>query len=302
MAPTPIPQRNLVVASTGIEEADRVFAQSNALDYSAPMTPHRRDLRTSAIALYTGACKAGDKRACWLAPAIAIGAGEFPANNIAVENVARNCRSGNEDSCRALAGEWLGERIDLAVATRVCKDDGDGFGCYIAGRYERDDRESQAMLVRGCEAEYPRACSAASRSIDETFFNRADKLKREQCATRPLACSKQDAASVQLATVGCERGIIEECLIVIRYEEADPKAHAIAARQLCAFNGWCPHKIVLDLAGKDLTRVRDAYEHSCQLGSVEDCRTLKFRYRSGELPEPVSGRGAALEKWLAQFN
>jgi hypothetical protein len=259
--------------------ADAAFAASLASDLGQPFAAAARD-REPVRALYLDACRAGDRRSCWLASAIH--PHEADDDPVAETAVRDNCRAGDIMSCRAIRRPF--EHDDLpGHAGRSC------WGTVIAKRFGQHDCElcsgacnaDVTQLHHECAAGFPLSCELAS-EVDSKHDSPGDVDRR-----------------VQLAREGCEHGLVRECGV-----------WSIGAATIPALRRQCD--LVIDRC-RDLGEraviydqpiiARDAYERLCQYSRIDErtasCAPLIELYESGDAPEAAAGRRDALVRWRA---
>jgi hypothetical protein len=207
-------------------KADAAFAASLAPDYRQPFAAAGID-PSPVRAQYLDACAAGDSRSCWVARSLAHGLG---GDSVANDLLRRHCRDGDRTSCRALT-RFRGD--DLPGHT--------GRTCQPLVDCERH----RAALDAECAAGFPHSCLAAA----------YDRL-----ATNGAGIAR----AVDLAANGCQRGILEECSIVLEHEH-DPRRWIAAATRTCELSSDdCVALGRRQLRDGKPAEARDAYERQCQ--------------------------------------
>lgn len=248
-----------------VREADRALEATLRPDYRRPMEQPLHDL-VWVSDRYLEACQAGDRPSCWVAAEIHPSRHARPSSP-AIMMLRRNCRAGDQMSCRALPLDQHKEP-DRSIP---------GW----AGRaYECEERSCRDALRQECAAGLAISCRVLLAPAE---------------ATRS---PEERAPTVSLMAEGCRAGLLDECgwLVIL---SADLAHHRLASAQHCRFAARCVGMTMAPLGGP-LER-RNAYERTCQYGSGIDqenaCMELAFGYHMGRYPEPVPGRGRALAVW-----
>jgi len=235
-----------------------ILEQDTPLEYTRPMAGASRN-RAKTIELFHERCVAGDHYACRIEAQL------LPvAPDAAYARVARDCRAGDQISCRALPGDrssWLFPD-ELGAMSRKPE-------CVVEPRAGCDLVALRAECARG----FPMACDELSVVPDSPEL-------------LPLATKTNE-----LAVAGCSGGIADECRWAVAVD------HSITPRKfLCLMALDCGElaREYERTGQKDLAR--DAYERACQYGKdpIDTCLDLAAKYVSHELTEPVSGRAAGL--------
>lgn len=229
--------------------------------------------RTSAAAQFLEACRAGDKRSCWMAMTLVDASGWQAAAAL----VERNCRAGDLMSCRALPAEH--HKLVFADAP---------------GEVGRSWRCSQFNQVPACDllgiASMRSECAAG-------FVASCWNL---EFAQPPLPDRVEIGARIAgLAQEGCEQGLVDDCRALVRHATGD--LEVLASERLCALVGeHCPQLATARVERGEPVRARDALERGCQHPSKATlmvCLELGQGYLDAAYPEPVAGRGQALVDW-----
>lgn len=245
------------------DEANRMLAKANVLDYSAT-TGQLRKLRARAAELYDVGCAQGEHRACILALAHpTFGDGQM-------NRLRSSCRAGHQMSCRAVAAAMGFPRTpdgELALERSV----GEWYGLegVTLRCREATNRCNWALVREECSAGWPNSCHALSYRSGVVFRDRAYLLARQ----------------------GCRAGILLECTILAASHSEEDQL--FLATNECWLTGHCTHLGEHWLVRGELVKARDAFELACQTREVS-CPALARRYLRGVLPEPVPHRGRDL--------
>lgn len=267
-----------------LARAERANAEHLPLDYARPF--ERASVPESpAVALYLDACRAGDKRACWLAMQLAeqdavVSAPleRAPAQissrwREALKLVEANCMGGDRESCRALPADADARSLSFPTApgllgrSRRCSESDTLSGC------------SETLLRSECDAGFVRSCRALSGLL---VLRSAESAKPHELVDEAEAIAQR---ADHLGADDCNAGIVATCTL----EEA-----VVAGSELvCSFGRQCSTLAQSYLRQGDTRRARDAAERDCQY-FANRCAELGVMYLDGTLPEPVVGRGQAL--------
>jgi hypothetical protein len=248
--------------------ADEAFAATLKPDYERPLVKKPHGLAWVSER-YLEACRAGDRRSCWLADTIS-------TSEDAAGMVRGHCLAGDLMSCRAIRtpeGAEPDQRLrGWAGRMLSCE----GLGCEVAVPTRCKWIDCQGPMQQECAAGFPASC-----------WNRDFNKEDQQAHARATA----------LAREGCRAGIFAECHWLTR-NGLDRSARGFAFSQICALTAERCGLISLYVEGDDLTKARDAEERACQYGRSREqdamCFTLIHDYREGRYREPVPGRGLAL--------
>jgi hypothetical protein len=283
----PSPSTQQMVAA-----AEQALAVSVPLDYRRPLLAASLD-RTPVRKLFFDACRAGDRRSCWMVDQIA-----DPAHHhlqgyevAAAELVRAHCRTGDLMSCRAMPGSTEAVHDELPGWTNrwlPCSHD----GC------------DTAPLKNDCQAGFPNSCVWLS--------------YQDRGVADSIAASE---ATVRLTHAGCAAGIVEECEMLYGVNGGDslellsmsPDPPQLAERRFgaeraCALSLVLCNELGVSLLRSDADRdaARDVLERACQYTAnptrqKKYCEMLWFAYTGdghARLLEPVPGRAIALKAWL----
>ncbi len=268
---TPLPTNRVEEAAvkTAVYAAEQAWRNSFPVDYERPFVEPEY-LPLEAHSRYLEACKAGDRRSCWIA--LEVGA---PSDAVSARAlVAANCRDGDQLSCRALPAddESTPGQVGLAGALGrmpACDAINESSTCDLVG------------LRRECDEGFPTSC-------------------RRLVMSNP---TPQDGValtsrSVRLADAGCRAGIVLECDILLIFHTKGEREHALA--KVCELGRRFCGAIAIELlnAGESTKSVA-MLEHACQYGisATEDCLKLGIAYLRKTYVEPVGGRGQQLIDW-----
>lgn len=252
-------------AAALVRKADKLFAAYARSDYRLPMeqAPH------SAIGVSAGyleACQSGDRRSCWLAMEIHPAMHGYPSRSgreLALKMVRRNCRAGDQMSCRALPKD------ESKVPDRELP----GW----AGRARTCSKPPCTEVLRQeCAEGFPMSC--------RRLFELAGPEERMRAAS--------------IAIKGCRAGILNDCRAIYGLSPT-PADHEFATAQFCTLTGHCMFHV--DDDQDPPLEVREELERTCQYvpgfdGEVA-CDLLVIGYHEGRYPEPVPGRARALAAW-----
>lgn len=297
-----------------IEEADRLIAQSEVLDYRAPRDRDARLApRRAGIERLVAACRRGHEAACWRAAVRQTG-GAVREREALLLAVGANCLAGDELSCRALTLHELRSPFEGADELRRARERCIG-GLAVACVWAMGDAARPAQrtwLERGCRHGDAGACDElAVRAKDDGATEDEIARARERAVERArVECDRGYARScarlagwgagageVVLAAAerGCSDGLLGEC-VFLHATEAPQAVRDWGTERDCVARGFGCNLLAELRTTPD--GARDAYEHACQLGSTRDCFELAKRYLAGQLPEPVPGRGKDLAELL----
>ncbi len=310
--------------------AERLMVSSLELDYDAPMRAHAGiAMRERAIEMYLGACRAGDRPSCWHAAHVQPPKLTGKARREALWLVGRNCLAGDAMSCRALTADEFRQFGFDERATEACQA-GLAAGCENAAELEAlrpgaDPWQARRpWLEHGCTLGDARSCRrlaalaaehGMSSLVVERWQARALVRSREECTAgvarscellQQLVPRDRDAGArmVAAADEGCRAGLIDECKLLGSPATEDRALRIHGMGRYCAVQGYgCTQLADLhlkDAAGpdRDPAKARDAFETGCQLHDQNGCVELARLYLSGQLVEPVAGRGQRLVDWL----
>ena len=260
------------------QRADRALANAVRPDYRRPMAGAPLD-RPAIGALYLAACRAGDKRSCW----VAVTFGD--PQGIAAAQIIENCRAGDLLSCRAIP-----EDKTLDVPNHLPGWAGRSRACGIDGC-------TRAVLQRECDAGFPRSCDQVVELIEPWPTERPPGYQVSPELVAPL---------VRLARRGCAAGLIGECFLLS--SRSPPLPEDTHNDRLLAEQSMCDIAVVgCDDLGRiyrsrgDLVKAQEAFERSCQF-SAGGCADAAAGYLDDHLPEPVPHRGEDLARWACQHD
>jgi hypothetical protein len=266
--------------------ADEAFAASLAADIGQPFAATAHD-REPVRTLYLDACRAGDRRACWLAAAIH--PHEADADDVAEALVRDGCRAGDLMSCRAIHRPIAHDDLP-GHSGRSC------WGTPLAKRLGMHDCTTcskpcdadLAQLRDECTAGFPLSCRLVS-DIDAKH------------PEPPLSDERVHA----LERDGCERGVMRDCELwsTRRSRRAALKRLCELVIDRCRDLGEAAYDPDLGGPSDDPVLARDAYERLCQYSPVAEraanCAPLIELYASGVVLESTPGRRDALARWQA---
>jgi hypothetical protein len=229
-------------------------------DFKRPFSDHS-DARPQTAALYTEACRAGDRSSCWIAATL-----EHWGTSAAAGMVADNCLAGDILSCRAL--RMAHEDLPGAMGRSDSCDPGGGSSPCDIG-----------VLRKECLAGFVQSCDAFS---------------------HPPASSAPDSAVLKaripaLAQAACQARVEQECFV----GKKSPAEMRQALEQMCPLVPAACSGLSKFWLDTDRLHARGLAEQACQYGGDGyrgDCLFLAEDYMDGVFPEPVLGRGAALFK------
>ena len=251
--------------------ADDALAAILRPDYRRPFDPreiHYGEVRT----MYLAACRAGDRRSCWMVPQLR-DPDERVRDGSADDFIAKNCVAGDVMSCRALSSYDQRPGVPGASSrTAACRDNSQ---CDLA------------ILDDDCVRGLPNACMLAS--------GIATEARSAVYHTRFVA----------LAVDGCKQGLLDECQSIRMFENSKRArdARIVAATQLCLITaercGEASYAV-----GETTITARDLNEHECQISSRplrrNLCSELVRQYAAHTYPEPVPNRFIDLRDWYCR--
>ncbi len=290
-----------------VQLADQALAESARPDYRRPMLTEPID-RSAVSELYLAACRAGDKRSCWLAMEVQ------DSKGVAEALVRDNCRAGHSMSCRALPAIDV-KRFDADAEASAMLDDmgqvlakeridkglpgslGRSHSCHNGYNCDRD------ALQQECEAGFPNSCEDIVK-LDERTHDMVSP-DEETFAVRIALITR----IVRLARQGCHADIVSECYQLAFWKpdvpdvpdtEADDRLFGY--ERLCRI-GWsyCDALGDMYLAKGNREKAQVAYERACQ-GDPAWCNEAVRGYLDDHLPEPVPHRGRDLAEWACQHD
>jgi hypothetical protein len=270
-SPTPIrntePQESAHLARI----ADDALAAILRPDYRRPFDP--RELHYAPVrAKYLAACRAGDRRSCWMVPQLRDP--EQPARDASADDfIAHNCMAGDVMSCRGLSSD--DDRPGLpgvAIRTAACRDD---LHCDLA------------VLHDDCARGFPIACLLSSG------------------LTAGSRSTVEQERFIALAVDGCAHGLLDDCESIRRFAKSDRwrDAQIVAATRLCSITGEHCSDAILELGTS--VAARDIMEHQCQITPTPlrrriACSDLIKSYAAHAFPEPVANRFVDLRDWYCR--
>jgi len=244
-----------------VQRADEAFATFQKPDYGRPLV-QGPDISRRVGSLYWEACRAGDKRSCWLADVLA----HSEQTEVAVRG---NCLAGDLMNCRALelyATSELDKRLrGWAGRTRVCRTP----ECREATRSE-------------CADGFPVSCWNLSQDGEPKALERATHLALEGCRAGLLVECRllQRTGSITASLFAHERLCtlaLEQCRSFSEYDYPDhPEGIRDALERGCQFG------------------TGEEREFSCGM-------VVYSGYLEGKYPEPVPGRALALGEWYCRL-
>lgn len=250
-----------------VRRADEALAATLKPDYDRPMV-QKPDGLAWVSELYLEACRAGDRRSCWLADSI-------NSTEATAAMVRDHCLAGDLMSCRAVrspAGAEPDRRLRGWVGRALSCD---GADCEETVRTRCERLDCREPMQQECAAGFPVSC-----------WNRDLNTEDQQAY----------AQAVALAREGCRAGILAECHWLWR-DGLGGSDLKLAAHQLCT-QAAVKCGVSVFVQDDDRTMSRDAEERACQYGkSVEQdaaCFSLIHGYHDRWYREPVPGRGRAL--------
>lgn len=265
--PPPASSSSTLAAESGtvtlVRRADEAFTATLRPDYEQPHQDKPHGLEWVS-ALYLEACRAGDRRSCWLADST-------HQSEATTAIMRRGCLAGDRLSCRALP-ENNGDEPDRGLPGWA----GRSRYCFHT--------ECVEIMRQECEAGFPRSCWRVSDVEDEAMVG-AEAIER----------------AIGLALDACRAGVLEECYSLSALTKRGFKA-IWAFEQICNLSANCSagDRIHSDQP----LRARAALERGCQYGRGDEqelaCMRLILGYLQGVYPEPVPGRARALAEWYCR--
>jgi len=249
-------------ASDLVRRAERALSDSLASDLRRPTLAPPYD-PSGVRARFTEACRGGDAPSCW--KAISIDGGD----SAALELARQNCLAHDLMSCRGLPAFTADDAPGAAGRSRACQDSAIFGTC--------DPR----ALRRECAAGFAVSCQWLA-----------------AYAPRVADWDAIKARIAPLARAGCKAGIAAECRALVLEDSDDDTL--LALRQLCTLaRDRCAVLGRRYLRTAERARARNAFERACQYEAKPEasCLELGMAYLSGQLSEPVTGRGQALIDW-----
>ncbi|HWU87203.1 MAG TPA: hypothetical protein VN253_08010 [Kofleriaceae bacterium] len=256
-APAPRNQARAVSVADLVRRADEALTASRPPDYRRPQM-EGPDPTRQVKDLYWKACRAGDRRSCWIADAM----GHGDAKAI----IRRNCRAGDLMSCRALSPEF------------EPKPDRRLHGW--AGRADPcDTPECQETQRQECTDGFPVSCERLDSAEPHDPFDPGPLLQR----------------AGKLALDGCRAGILEECSW-LEFGHRDLDEKALAAEQLCILAlKDCRYAYKDPIVYRDL--MERGCQYGKDEEQRDTCRWLGNGYYDLQYPEPYPGRAREIGEW-----
>lgn len=260
------------------QRADQALADGVRPNYRRPMAGAPLD-RQAIGALYVAACRAGDKRSCWVAVTF------HDPQGTAAAQIIENCRAGDLLSCRAIP-----EDKTLDVSNHLPGWGGRSRACGVDGC-------SRAILQKECDAGFPRSCDQVVDMIEPYVEVRPPGYQVSPELVAPL---------VRLTRRGCAAGLIGECFLLSSRSPRLPDD--MNNDQLLAHQHMCDIAIVgcddlghIYKAKGDVVKAQETFERACQFGAG-GCAGAASGYLDDHLPEPAPHRGEDLARWACQHD